>query len=660
MTDPGLHATNAAGGHAAVGLQAEVIHGDVYAYVTHPGDSAEHEYEVGVNYLAGGVPSAALARIEHAIASGHDTSEARFHWLLALVSGRTSRQFSPEDTSRLEGIRKNPVIYRYDPWAEGIRVILRLLDSLRAPDDDDSGPSISALDSLPPLQREPVLRHLAVFLEGTLGDEVWKREHAAACANQDSGQRPERVWRFFEPPPARPRAQQPRLAAISPRDSAAALGGAVAAVAALADIGWQLVVHGSVTGLVGWTAICVGCCLAARNWIDLRWEKRHQAEQTRLRAPRPHAPAPGFARSVDQRFDHYLAVRVPRGASRENWIAGTAGVRQQVRDEIVDIYREQRIGARRLDWLIRYEVEEMARQWRAGTLHSPDDEFCVSSRARITRAAGVAALTAGVLIVGQSLLHAGPLRGFLAVAVLAFGGYLAERGWTRNGMERRRAAADQARSERIFARREAAYGKWIEKLANIKPTDQEMAAWLDCDKKIILECALRRYGLKRSDVITYAFLETPGESYRRASVRNGPWRYTRYKILVFLLTRDGIRQIAYDLRTKDGFIEELDRESYGYRAIVSVQASAPATRNDDKQSFHLHLVSGRTVSFHVADPTGEWSPENGDASLLDTATQETTGLLNTLRVLEGIAADGQEWLDYEIRRQDHQRSDSDR
>lgn len=643
MTYPGASPVNSAGDQATVGVQSQVIHGDVYSYVVQSGDSPEHEYEVGVNYLDGGVPSTALALIEHAIAAGHDTSETRFHWLLALISGRTSRQLSPEDTSRLEGLRKDPVMYRADPWAEGIRVIFQLLQS-HSELEEDSRLSISALDSLPLQQRRPVLRHLAVFLEGAVGDQVWKRELDAAMDGQDKPDRTSRVDLFFQRSPARPRAQQPRPAVFSPRDSAAALGGAVAAVAALADIGWQLVVYGSVTGLIGWAAICVGCCLAGRNWIDLRWEKQQRAEHARLRAPRPRAPAPGFARSVDQRFDHYLAVRVPHGISREEWSAVTSGVRQQVRDEIVDIYREQRIGARRIDWLVRYEVEEMARQWRAGTLHSPDDEICVRPRARITRAAGLAALAVGMLIVGQALLHAGPLRGFLALVVLAFAGYLAERGWTRNGLERRRAAADQARSERTFTRREAEYRRLTEKLSSIKPSDQEMAAWLDCDKKIILERALRRYGLKRSDVLTYSFLETPGESYNRASVRNGPWRYSRYKIVVFLLTRDGIRQIAYALRTKDGSAEELERESYGYRAIVSVQASIPKSTNKYRQNFRLHLVSGRIVTFNVADELEEWSSENGDVSLLDTATQEATGLRNTLHILEGVAADGQEWI----------------
>lgn len=161
------------------------------------------------------------------------------------------------------------------------------------------------------------------------------------------------------------------------------------------------------------------------------------------------------------------------------------------------------------------------------------------------------------------------------------------------------------------------------------------------------QIALQRYGLKRSELISYAFLETPGTSYKRARVLNGPWRYTQYKILVFLLTRDGIRQITYDLRTSDGYIQDQDRESYSYGAIASVQAKAP--RSGSQQTFDMQLVSGRTISFRIAEPATHRSPEYNDDQLANNATQDATGLRNTLRILEGIAADGKGWIDRETK-----------
>lgn len=646
MTDPYMNATNVAGAWATVGVQADTIHGDVSYYVIRPDATAKEKYEVGVRYLDGGVPSAALPLIGQAIAEGHDTSEVRFYWLLALISGRTFRQFSPEDAAQLDRLREHPVVRRNDPWSEGVRVILRLLDSLRLP-GADPGPYIAALDNLHPCQRDPVLRHLAVFLKGPLGDQVWQLEHKAALDGRYAQERDKRVGLFFMPSPAGPRARQPAPAVISAWHGATAFAAAAIFAITLIDIGWQLIQHGSIAGVLGYLAGCVGCCLAATQWAEFRWQARQRANRRQLLAPvtRPEAATGGFAASVDHRFEHYFAVRVPHGTDRAEWVAATEGFRRQLRDEIVEIYRERRVRAEQLDWLIRHEVEEIARRWRQGTLYSSAGQSRVKPTARIVRSAGVACAVLGGLLATGSLLNADPADGLVALVILVVSGYHAERRWTGMALERRRAAADEAERQRKLAERTAAYEKWQNTLANTKPSDQEMAAWLDCDKKIILESTLGHYGLKRSDVISYAFLETPGTSAKRASVRNGPWRYTQYKILVFLLTGDGIRQAAFGLRTRDGDIQPLDRRSYRYESIASVEASAP--RDDYQQTFDLHMVNGQTIGFRVADPITQWSPEETDAEALSNATQDAAGLRNTLRILEGVAADGKEWISRE-------------
>jgi hypothetical protein len=143
-------------------------------------------------------------------------------------------------------------------------------------------------------------------------------------------------------------------------------------------------------------------------------------------------------------------------------------------------------------------------------------------------------------------------------------------------------------------------------------------------------------------LISYSYLETPGDSYERASVRNGPWRYTRYKIYVFLLTTDGIRQIVYDLGTRHGDIQQRERRSYRYDAISSVEASLP--KDGSRQTFELHLVDGQKINFRLAEPITDWDPEKSDADVLSSATEDATGLRNTLRILEGVAADGKGWV----------------
>jgi hypothetical protein len=61
MSHQYTNVTNSADDSATVGAQAQVIHGDVTTYFIRPGATAKEKYEVGVNYLNGGVPSSALS-----------------------------------------------------------------------------------------------------------------------------------------------------------------------------------------------------------------------------------------------------------------------------------------------------------------------------------------------------------------------------------------------------------------------------------------------------------------------------------------------------------------------------------------------------------------------------------------------------------------------
>ena len=642
MSYPYTNVTNIADHSATVGAQAQVIHGDVTTYFLRPGATAKEKYEVGVHYLNGGVPSSALSWIERAIAEGHvDTSEVRFHWLLALLGGRTSRQLSAEDISRLEALKRHPVAYQSDPWANGIRAVLQLLDSLRSPGTDPE-PFIDALEQLHPAQHEPVFRHISVFLKGPRGDQIWRRDTKAAEVNRYAKERDKRVRYFFFPVPARPQPRQPTPAEVPFQDQVKALAASAIFALALLGIGWGLIVHAAVIGIIGYLVGCGGIGLAATGWVEFRWQARRQADHwRRFTSPHPTTPPEtGFATRVNQRFDWYLHLYAPDKENVSSWLSDTAGIRNHLRDEIDEIYRGRRVKVEQLNWLIRHEVSQLVRHWRQGTLYTlPDGEARVRS---VPLWAGIAATILGSLLVAVALLSVNPVGGFIVLAILAGAGYQGTLRWTNITLEHRRAAADKSESERKFSEREFAYEKWHEELTAIRPSDLEMAEWLECDKKVILKRALQHYGLSRSDVLSYAFLETPGTSYERASVRNGPWRYTHYKIILFLLTADGIRQVSYHLSTRDGDIQQQDWRSYRYDAIASVEASV--AKDGHRQDFKLHLMNGQVIPFRAVEPITEWNPEDGDAEALSRATEDATGLRNTLRILEGVAADGKGWI----------------
>jgi hypothetical protein len=161
MTVPADAAINVATGTASVGVQAQVVHGDVSVYQL-TGDAPEDLYRAGVHYLDGGMPTKAREFIGAARAHGYVTSEVEFHWLLALLSGRTLRQLSAEDLASLTAAREQPPLHGGEEWATGLKVINCLLDSLDAA-EADLLLLLRKLDELGKLQQGKIFRHLDMF-----------------------------------------------------------------------------------------------------------------------------------------------------------------------------------------------------------------------------------------------------------------------------------------------------------------------------------------------------------------------------------------------------------------------------------------------------------------------------------------------------------------
>ncbi|SCG14852.1 hypothetical protein GA0070610_1071 [Micromonospora echinofusca] len=194
MTTPTT--TNVAQGDAHVGVQAQAIHGDVY-YQLPPDASPKERFRTGVKYLDARMPGRARELIEEAVARGHETDEVRFHWLLALLSGRTLRQLGNEDLITLSTIcGRITRVHGRGEWTVGLRSVLRLLSSL---DTADTELTVKELDELRPRQRDKILDHLGVLLEGPVEDQLWHRSVERARAGQKAGDRRNRVRLFFHP-----------------------------------------------------------------------------------------------------------------------------------------------------------------------------------------------------------------------------------------------------------------------------------------------------------------------------------------------------------------------------------------------------------------------------------------------------------------------------
>lgn len=650
MTVPGATSANVASGAAHVGVQAQAVHGDVTVYQLPMDASPEDRYRIGVNYLDGGMPAKAREYIDEAIATGHATSEVWFHWLLALLSGRTLRQFSKEDFSKLDAVRDRLPLDAGDGWADGVKTILHLLNSLETP-EADLRLAVKEFDELSAVQREKIFRHLELFLKGPLEDQMWDRELGRIRVERMGSDREKRAWIFFHPRPARPRVRPPMPVTTTMAERLLAITAAAVFVTAAGYIGWVLLGQSNVSALLAYLISAGGGYTCAANGLAWRFRvERLRAKDKEHLIPRQRtaqAPLGGFANQVDKLFNRYFARYTPDGVDRKVWLAATAGIRRYLRDEIVDVYRETRVAAEQIAWLIRYRASEVKRCWRTGELMDYRHQFRTRSATKAAFGLGLAALVLGGSWAIGAAMRTEPLSTAAAATLVAASGWLAARSWLRIVLERRRFAAEQEDSQRRLADSLAALDRWRWKLAR-KPRDPEMAAWLDCDRKVLMDRAMRHYKLAPSQVIAHAFIEAPAAAYKRARVRNGPWRYSRYRLLGFLLTTDGVRQVTADLDFEKGSFHDWQRTSYRFDAVAAVQVSET---DDHQRTFELGLVNGQSINVRVTEPSTEQLLQQGeDPELLSSVALDATGLTNTLHVLEGIAAEGKAWIEHERQR----------
>ncbi|MES9605258.1 hypothetical protein [Actinomadura sp. NPDC000929] len=649
MTEPHAPATNYAADRAQIGVQAAIVHGDIYSYTLPAEASAAERFDTGVRLLDGGMPSKARQLMHEAVLNGYSGSKACFHLQLALVSGRTRHEMPPDDARMLRQARLLCPFSGGDAWADGVKTIERLLEAARLP-DMDMRPLLKDIDGLAEPQRMMILRHMELFLEGPLQDEMWKRSLESAEDNQLAKDRTARVWKFFEPEPLAPRVPDPSPPHTPGSLWLQAVSGTTVLAAAALQIGYLLAREFQVLAMLVYLLSVGGGFFAARGGLEWRFRvERLRAKDAELAPPRARTGSPpsgGFASKVDQRFDHYFATYVPRNANRSAWLDGTAGIRRKIRDEIVYAYREQRAGAERIAWLIRFRVGDVRKRWENDTLWDYRRELAIPPSIRAVTLIGLAACVIGACQAIVTATQVAPVAATRSTAFAIAAGIVAARAWLRIALERRRHAADEAEVAQMRAACNAAFRRWKDKLA-CKPTDVEMAAWLDCDRKVLLGEALRHYGLSVSDLIAHAFIEAPGTPNRRARVKHGPWRYTRYRLTLFLLTADGIRQFRADLDFEQGTFRGYVRTNYRYESVAAMQVHQ-AER--DERKFELALVNGERIAVDVLASGTEELLVDETPGVVSEMTLDSAGLSHTLHVLEGVAAEGKRWIIQERRR----------
>lgn len=649
MTDPDPAMMNVASDQAFVGVQATVVHGDVNTHIVPPGASPQERFEIGVHFLESEAPGKAWELIGTAVADGYVTDRACFYWLLALVSGRTRNELSTDEAGLLRTRRTRLRLDGGNAWANGGEVVHRLLDSAERP-ETDVRVLLKELDDIGGTQSGLILKHLEMFLEGPLRDAMWTRVFERAKRERMARDRESRVWKFFQATPHAPREHLVRPEANSPATWAQALAGTAVLAAAALHIGYVLARTGRFSMLVVYAVSIAAGYLGARNGVEWRVrEERRRARDAEFATPRRSrtgARPDGFAKKVDREFDRYFAKYVPEGVDRQVWRTETAGIRNSMRNELVDAYRESRVTVDEIRWLIRHRAGDVKTRWTKGALWNYRVELKAPWPTKAMAVIGIAVLVCGGSWAVTGAMLAGPPSAAISTALMLAGGWFAVRGWFHILLERRRYADEVRERDRVWKKDGEAFERWRAKLAD-RPADQEMADWLDCDRKMLLAKALRHYRLNMSEVRAHAFIEGPAPSTGRARVKGGPWRYLRYRLRVFLLTADGVRQLEAGLDFETGVSEERQRTNFRYEAVAAVRVR----QADDERTFELALVDGQKIDVQVIGRgvMEELQPEESPDDVSE-VTLDAAGLRHTLHVLEGIAAEGKRWFARENRR----------
>jgi hypothetical protein len=662
MTIPNGSPVNVAGDGSRVGVQAGyadidtvIIPGNVQLTVGQDASPAA-KYQAGVENLKSGNPRAARELIWTSMMHSPVNSEVLFHWLIAMLSDRTVRQFSQEEIDQLRRSRARYAEAGDDAWADGVRLIYRLLDSLLpllpslaakaepAMAKTDMSLLIKQFDSLGEKQRVMVRPHLELFLTGPLQDEMWERELTIAQSQQHSGGRLGRAWMFFQPVPAKVVLPSPRPEWSSPVVRLTMRASACLFVAAAGYLGWEFLWHRAFLGLLGFAAALVGGAVAAA--ADLEWRfptERRRLKDEQFRVPNRSAPSlPGdeLADRVDKLFKRYLDRYAPDTAERERWKASVAGFRKFHRDEIVEICRSSGIHANDVAWFIRYEVRQLGQRWRNGTLYEYRRELIPRPGSIAGRRTGLAVLVlGGVWAIVALWVH--PLADVTDVVAL-LSAFWTWRCWLRVNLERKRYAADNEERAKRQVTIDKEYARWSE-ILRARPEDADMADWLRCDRTVLLGRALDHFKLPRSRLNAYAFLEEPGVAAKRARIEDAPWRYAGYQLRIFLLAEDGVRQVRAYLAFMKGILTERERTSYRYDAIVSVRVLREARR----QTFEFRLTAGDPITVRVRDADPGKSQQDQDTAPADDTQEareaekdtalDVTSAADLLHMLERVA-----------------------
>ncbi|ASR36978.1 hypothetical protein BAY61_20570 [Prauserella marina] len=586
--------------------------------------------------------NAYLARelIRDVLKAGFTTGIVQFHWVLATLSTRSLRDLEPHEQRDLNRLLANQNTTG-DDWARALQAIQALLEVQRKPGYDPS-PAMAKLDALDERLQAQIRKHLQVVLTGAVKEEIWTRMRADAEREQFANNRENRVWAYFYPQPAAARVRTPDEPDVTTRDRLHAIAMSSLAVLAVTYLGWLVLEQPAL--LAAFVATIAAGYVAVANGLE--WCRRVRLCNLRDRDYHTQRgvkwlPDKGFASEIDSAFEYYAHKYTHGDSHQEQWLASTRGIRTMRRNEIVELYREERISAEQVKWLIRYIVGDLRDRWKRGALMEHRERYRVARFTKIWFAAAVTVFlgTGGVVITAAA--HIQPVFAAFAAVITVVSGSFALKQWLHITCEHLRFAEDTEEFARVKAERIAAHDRWRNKLKKARPAEKEMETWLNADTTLLLDETLRHYSLSWNDIITYSYLRTPKTGSKRSRRHRGPSRASQYDVRIWLITVDGVREVHSDLNFEKASFMGRSRTNFRFDTVSSVGVKTP-----DQLSYTLELTlnNGPARPITITDTGQQHHRPDENPTELSRTNLAATGFTHTLRVLEGIAAEGKGWI----------------
>ncbi|MBE1589309.1 hypothetical protein ACFPOI_35920 [Nonomuraea angiospora] len=651
-------ATNVAMDDAHVDAQIGYLNGNVTIYTVAPSDPPQRKYQVGLAYLNGDMPRRAEQLIEEAAMHGHESNEVAYYWVLATLSDRTLDHLGEPEFAHLAAAGAMAVKFPRDPWRQAFEVVTELTHCIA---EDDSEPlddkrmsaAIEAYQALPRERQDEIHRHLEMVMGGWIQDRIEALERDHVKEMRVSGRRRHRVWKFFEPVPEPPRKIVRPRPVLEPGKRFKVISGAV-----LGGLGvvWMvgLMAADSPIGLAVVLAL-------AGAWLIATFKVGLPQRSTDKRPP-PTWRHAGFGAEVSASVDRWFDKSGPSDpVAARQWQWASTPVRAALAADLLHLYGGDQQSVGPIRWLIKWYARNAAQQFHDGVQLTP------SGPPAAVVAGNAALVLAGLIaLVGTATAS---FLGMLGVSLLL--GLAAAMAWSDTFDYLAaviRHPRDNEELHRRFIAEQQEYERWSGVLAD-RPTDSEMAAWLDYDKMMIKSQALKDYGLSNRDVIAHLTLTEADDPCLRARVRYGPLRYSAYKVLLFLLTEGGVRQVTVRLDFATATTHDEERTTFRYEMIASarvVEASVRfehgrrqvMTRDKIRPYEQPNLVFRRAFQLSLVNASSiEVLMDNYEEGLIDRVQEninylyalalDVSGVTGALRILEAVSAEGREWLTHE-------------